>query len=190
MDQEQQEYLNAQGDQQLAANAQSAAMQQAARMQEQTLQNGYFLNELRDSDLDSELYDWLEEEFPTLFSGAHAVTNRGDTWDEEADLLVYNKRERLKAERSPGRLLQDRPRLLAIAQGADSPQDPQYREPLTPRKERAIYGAAEVSADLMALSKNRAGLDATTTATTENRVKRESAEESSAKKLSEKIYGK
>lgn len=189
MDKETQERLHAQEDQQLTASAQSAAMQQAARQQEQTLQNGYFLNELRDSDIDGELYGWLEEEYPTLFSGAHSVTNRSDTWDEEADLLMHNKRERLVAERSPGRLLEDRPRLLAIAQGVSSPQDPEFREPLTPRKERAVFGGAEIAADLMALSKNRAGLDATTTATTENRVKRESAEESSSKKLSEKIYG-
>jgi len=95
----------------------------------------------------------------------------------------------LKAERTPGRLLKDRPRLLAIAQGYDSPNDPEFREPLTPRKERAIYGAAEISSDLMSLAKNRAGLDATTTATTENRVKRESAEQSTREKLSDKIYG-
>jgi hypothetical protein len=189
MNDEEQEYLNKQEEQQLTASAQQTAMQVAQRQQEKTLQNEYFLNELRDSDLDSELFDWLEEEFPTMFSGAHAVSNRGNTWDREADLLTYSKRERLKAERTPGRLLKDRPRLLAIAQGADSPQDPAYREPLTPRKERAIYGAAEVSADLMALSKNSAGLDATTTATTENRVKREGSEESTSKKLSDKIYG-
>jgi hypothetical protein len=189
MDQAHREELQMREDQQLTASAQSAAMQQAARQQEQTLQNGYFLNELRDSDIDSELYGWLEEEYPTLFSGAHSVTNRSDTWDQEADLLMHNKRERLVAERSPGRLLKDRPRLLAIAQGVSSPQDPKFREPLTPRKQRAIFGGAEIAADLMALSKNRAGLDATTTATTENRVKRESAEESTKEKLSERLYG-
>jgi len=64
-----------------------------------------------------------------------------------------------------------------------------YREPLTPRKERAIDGAAEIASDLMSLASGRAGLDATTTATTENRVKRESAEQSTKEKLSDKIYG-
>jgi len=102
---------------------------------------------------------------------------------------MHNKRARLIAEGTPGRLLKDRPKLNAIAQGVSSPNDSQFREPLTPREKRAINGGAEIAADLMALSKNRAGLDATTTATTENRVKRESAEESSSKKLSEKIYG-
>jgi hypothetical protein len=41
----------------------------------------------------------------------------------------------------------------------------------------------------MSLASGRAGLDATTTATTENRVKRESAEQSTKEKLSDKIYG-
>jgi len=181
--------MDRQEDRQLTASAQQTAMQAAQRQQEKTLQNEYFLNELRDADIDSDLYEWVEEEFPTFFSGAHAVGNRGETWDREADLKNFNKRERLMAERSPGRLLQDRPRLLAIAQGCDSPQDPEFREPLTPRKERAIAGAAEVSSDLMSLAKGRAGLDATTTATTENRVKRESAEESTSKKLADRIYG-
>jgi len=189
MNKDEREHMNRREEQQLAASAQQTAMQAAARTQEKTLQNEYFLNELRDADIDSELYDWLEDEYPTLFSGAHAVGNRGDTWDREADLLNFSKRERLKAERTPGRLLKDRPRLLAIAQGYDSPNDPEFREPLTPRKERAIYGAAEISSDLMSLAKNRAGLDATTTATTENRVKRESAEQSTREKLSDKIYG-
>jgi len=183
------EHMDRQEDRQLTASAQQTAMQAAARQQEKTLQNEYFLNELRDADIDSELYDWLEDEYPTLFSGAHAVGNRDDTWDREADLKNFNKRERLVAERSPGRLLKSRPRLLAIAQGCDSPQDPDFRETLTPRKKRAIYGAAEVSSDLMSLAKGRAGLDATTTATTENRVKRESNEQSTREKMSEKIYG-
>jgi len=189
MNDAEQEYMDRQEDQQLTASAQQTAMQAAQRQQEKTLQNEYFLNELRDADIDSELYDWVTEEFPTLFSGAHAVGNRDDTWDREADLKNFNKRERLKAERTPGRLLQDRPRLLAIAQGCDSPHDAEFREPLTQRKERAIFGAAEISSDLMSLAKNRAGLDATTTATTENRVKRESSEQSSKQKLSDKIYG-
>jgi hypothetical protein len=189
MNQAEREHLNRQEEQQLTASAQQTAMQAAQKEQQKTLQNEYFLNELRDADIDSELYDWLEEEYPTLFSGAHAVGNRDETWDREADLKNLNLRERLKTERSPGRLLEDRPRLLAIAQGCESPQDPKYRDPLTPRKERAIDGAAEIAADLMSLASGRAGLDATTTATTENRVKRESSEESTKQKLSDKIYG-
>lgn len=189
MNEEHKQQLDHQEDRQLTASAQQMSMQAAQRQQEKTLQNEYFLNELRDADIDSKLFDWVEEEYPTLFSGAHAVGNRDSTWDREADLKNFNKRERLKAERTPGRLLQDRPRLLAIAQGCDTPQDPAFREPLPPRKKRAIDGAVEVASDLMSLAKERAGLDATTTATTENRVKRESAEQSTKEKLSDKIYG-
>jgi len=186
---EHEQAMRQQHEQQLAASGTASAMQVAQQQQEQTLQNGYFLNELRDSDIDSELYDWLTDEYPTLFSGAHAVTNRSSTWDQEADLLMLNRRQRLKTERNPGRLLKDRPELLAIAQGFDTPRDPEFREPLTPRKERAIDGATDIAADLMALSKDSAGLDATTTATTENRVKRESEEESTTERLSSKLYG-
>lgn len=207
--------MRAQSDEHLAAGGNKAAMRQATQKQGAKLENEYFLNELRKHDLDSEVFDWLADEFPSWFSGARAVSNRGDRWDEQADLLVMNKRERAYAESNPGRLLQDRPFLNAVAQGADSPPasaytrlslprefgeeywrsrlaragaDGQsaseaYRAPMTSAERRAAYGAAEVSADLMALSRQGAGLDATTTATTETRVRRETDEESTASRL-------
>ncbi|CAI49740.1 uncharacterized protein NP_7022A (plasmid) [Natronomonas pharaonis DSM 2160] len=206
MDSETQEHMDAQEDRQLTASSQQAVMSAAAEKQHRKLENSHFLNELRDSDLgDSELFEWLEDEHPTWFSGAHAVSNRGDTWDDEADLLMFNKRERALAENRPGRLLRGRPFLLATAQGAETPQldaydqpgipgDRQYwkrktadkesaRRPMSSEEQSRLYGAAEVAADLMALSKNAAGLDATTTATTETRVRREEQEEGAASRL-------
>lgn len=201
--------LEAQSDEQLAASGQQMALRQATEQQQQKLENGYFLNELRDPGLeDTEVFDWLEDEFPTWFSGAHAVTNRGHRWDEQADLKMMAKRERAYIEASPGRLLEDRPFLLATAQGAASPGpdayqrlrlpapeegwrrrlakegvSTEYREPMTSPERRAVYGAAEVAADLMSLSRDGAGLNATTTATTETRVKRQQDEEQTASKV-------
>lgn len=200
--------MHAESDEQLAASGQQAALQQASKRQQAKLENEYFLNELRKADLDSEVFDWLEDEFPTWFSGARAVSNRGDRWDEQADLMMMNKRERVFAEANPGRLLHDRPFLNAIAQGPTSPgpkaytqlelpgdedfwrkrlasagTGDAYRAPMTTAERRVAYGAAEVSADIMSLSRKGAGLDATTTATTETRVKRESEEESTASRV-------
>jgi len=168
--------IQKQTDEQVAASGAQAGIQTASRQQQHKIENQQFLNELRKADVDSEVFDWLESEFPSWFSGAHSVTNRSETWDKESDLLMMNKRERALAERNPGRLLRDRPMLLAIAQGRHDAGSPQPLDPMTSEQRRVVYGGAEVAADLMTLSKDGAGLEATTTATTETRVTRESEE--------------
>lgn len=170
-------------DEQIAMSNQQAALQSSLRKQEEKIQNPNFLNELRKADLDSELADWIEDEYPSWFAGPRAVSNRGDDWDIQADLLTRNKRERAHAERNPGRLIKHKPHLLAVAQGETDPpgRDPQPRDPLSSDERRIMYGAAEVAADLMALSKDKAGLEAVSTATTESRVQRREDEESSSR---------
>jgi hypothetical protein len=194
-----------QSDEQLAAAGQQAALRQAAEQQQRTLKNEHFLNELRRADIDSDVFDWLEDEYPAWFSGAHAVSNRDSEWDLSADLIMQSKRERAYAQNNPGRLLEGRPFLLSTAQGADAPGADAFmkldfglsrgewerrlggkttmRDPMTSEERQAMYDSAEVAADLMALSKNGAGLEATTTATTETRVRRESEEETTARRL-------
>jgi hypothetical protein len=207
MDKEQRQGLEAQTDEQLAASGASAAMQSASASREAKLENEYFLNQLRRSDVDSDVYDWVSAEFPWWFSDARSVSNRGENWDQIADLSMMNERERAFASRNPGRLLKDRPFLLAVSQGADTPQADafaqldipgdrqvwrrrlakdhitQHRQPFTPEQRQAIYGSASVAADLMTLSRDGAGLEATTTISTETRVKREEQEEEAESRL-------
>ena len=199
MEQQQAEYLNKQEEQQLTASSQQAALRAAHDHQQRTVHNEDFLNELRKADLDSERYGWLEDHHPDWFSGAHAVTNRGDEWDQQADLLMKNKRERALAERRPGRLLRNRPFLLASMRGDESPQLDAYQQPGIPgsdeywqprvaaaastpapassAEQSRIFGAAEVAADLMTLSRNGAGLESVSTVKTETNVRRQEEEE-------------
>lgn len=196
------EQMEAQEAQQLRVQAANAAMRSAAEQKERTIHNEDFLNELRAADLESEQFGWIEEEYPHWFSGAHAVTNRGDEWDLESDLIMQNKRERAVAENRPGRLLRDRPWMLAAMQGAESPPLDAYedgaipgsredwqpivarkqlsRTPVSSEEQSRIYGAAEVAADLMSLSRNAAGLESVSTVKTETNVRREEEEESTA----------
>jgi hypothetical protein len=172
-----------QTDEQVAMSGAQAGMQTASRTQEHKIENQQFLNELRKADIDSEVFGSIQQQYPSWFSGAHSVTNRPDSWAMESDLLMQNKRERAYAERNPGRLLRDRPMLLAIAQGRTDHARPEPLAAMKSRERRAVYGSAEVAADLMTLSKDGAGLEATTTATTETRVTRESENESTASKV-------
>jgi len=208
MNDHEQEYLDKQEAQNLRTQANQTALRAAAEHKQRTVHNENFLNELRKADLDpdDEAFDFaIEDEFSDWFSGAKAVTNRGDEWDLQADLIMQNKRERAVAERRPGRLLRDRPFLRASMQGADSPPADAYarddipgdREywisqtaaadtasnPVTSRQFSQIYGAAEVAADLMTLSRNGAGLDSVSTVKTETTTRREEEEDSTASRV-------
>lgn len=199
------EYMDAQGEQQMRSSAQQVGLRAAAEHKERTVHNEDFLNELRKADLDSETFGWVEEEYPEWFSGAHAVTNRGDDWDMEADLIMQNKRERAVAEGRPGRLLRDRPFMLASMRGDESPGLDAYlqgdipgsrdywleivarkqttQDPITSEEMSRIYGAADVAADLMTLSRNAAGLESVSTVKTETNVRRQEEDESTASRV-------
>jgi len=210
MEQDQQQYMNAQEASKMRAAAQRAGLQAATEHQERTVHNEDFLNELRKADLtpeDGEFDADLEQEFMDWFSGVKAVTNRGDEWDMEADLIMQNKRERAVAERRPGRLLRDRPFMLAAMQGKESPPaaafargdipgDKDYwqqkidnngldtpTQPVSSAQQSRIYGAAEVGADLMALSAGGAGLESVSTVKTETSVRREEEDKGTASRV-------
>lgn len=205
MKKDEKQYLDAQEDQQLRASAQQTALRTAAEQKERTIHNEDFLNELRKAGFDSETIDWLEEEYPDWFASARAVANRGDEWDVEADLKMMNKRQRAVAEGRPGRLLRDRPFLLASMRGDESPQLDAYlqadipggvkywddvisekgisQEPVSSQKMRVIYGGAEVAADLMTLGRNGKGIESVSTVKTETTTRRQEEEDSAATRL-------
>jgi len=205
MNQDQQERLDAQEASQLRTGSAQTAQRIAAEHKERTIHNEDFLNELRKLDLDSETFGWVKEEYPELFSGIKAVSNRGDHWAKEADLRMANKRERAIAEGRPGRLLRSRPFMYAAMTGAESPQldayeqpgipgDADYwrdlvaraqttQDPITSEEARVIAGATDAGADLMALSRNAAGLDAVSTVKTDSTVRKQSEDESTKERL-------
>lgn len=157
-------------------NSAHAATQMAATQASHYIQNPEFLKQLQDPDVDTDLYDWLEDELAALLSGAHILGQRGEHYEDERSLLNRNVVERLIAERTPGRLLAENPRMYALAQGIqgtaqypDPTTNPKYREPLTSRKRRVIRDVAEVLTTRQSLSIGGAGVDAVATATIENR---------------------
>ena len=205
MDQEHKERLDAREESELRSQSATTAQRIAAEHKERTVHNEGFLKELRSVDLDSDTFDWVKEEYPEWFSGVHAVSNRGDDWDVQADLLMANKRERAIAQGRPGRLLRTRPFMLATMRGDESPQLDAYLQPGIPGSEeywrdrvagkqtttdpisseeaRVITGAAEAGADLWALSRNGAGLDAVSTVKTDSTVRKQSEDESTAGRI-------
>jgi len=189
----------------MRGSAAQMGLRAAAEHKEHTVHNEAFLNELRKAGLDSELWDGIQEEYPTWFADAHSVSNRGEDWDLQADLQMMNKRERALAERRPGRLLRERPFLHAVMADADVPPLEAFeqagipggrehwrertlrgktpQQPATSAEQSRIYGGAEVAADLMALSREGAGLEAVSTVKTETSVRREEEDESTASRV-------
>lgn len=208
MNEAERDYLDAQEATNIRASASQTGLMAAAEHKERTVHNEDFLNELRKADItpeDGEFDADLEQEFADWFSGAHAVSNRGDDWDLMADLIMRNKRERAVAERRPGRLLRDRPWMLAAMRGDESPPAEAYRmdgipgdpdewesktarmqtstQPMTSEQMSRVFGAAEVAADLMTLSRNAAGLESVSTVKTETNVRREEEDQSTATRI-------
>jgi len=56
-------------------------------------------------------------------------------------------------------------------------------KPVSSQEQAKIYGAAEVAADQMALSRNGAGLESVSTVKTETNVRRQEEEDTTAKRL-------
>jgi len=118
---------------------------------------------------------------------------------------MQNKRERAVAEARPGRLLRDRPFLLASMRGDDSPPldaymqddipgDKEYwepktiqadttQEPMSSEKQSRVYGAAEAAASLMTLARNGVGVDSVSTVKTETTTRRQEEEDTTASRL-------
>jgi len=212
MKEEQAEDHDRQEDSQLRGSAASVGLSMAADQKQRTVHNEDFLNELRNTeDLNTGDLD-IEEDFPDWFAGIHAVTNRGEDWDQMSDLILMNKRERAVSERRPGRLLRDRPFLLATMQDADTPKLDAYQQPEIPgsvsywqevlearvnskqefsmsedpatsAEQSRIYGAAEAAADLWAMSRNALGAESVSTVKTETNVRRQKEEESTTERL-------
>jgi hypothetical protein len=176
MDQEQQEWAAMQHEQTIEQTANQVATDMAAQEAQHTVKNPRFLEELKESGIDSGVFDWLESELGPLVSGGQIVGNRGEHFEEQQEYLNPNAIERMIAERTPGRLLRENPEINAVMQGitgwemGTGPEsDPRYRTPISSRKRRVLREAAQVLTSRQSLAVGGRGLDAVANATVENR---------------------
>lgn len=163
-----------------------AAVSMAAEQTRRTVKNPEFLSQLQEADLDTGLFRWVEDEIGILASGSNMKGVRGENYAEQQDLLVKNAIERVIAERSPGRLLRENPRMNAIAQGItcterhpDPANHPKYEEPWDSDKRRAARHAKDAVVNHQSLSIEGRGIDAVANATVERRSVDQSETEAS-----------
>jgi len=160
-----------------SAIQQKAAQQQQQRGLKQNQQevasrqfDTSFFEQIRDADLETDVFDWLESEFPALFSGAQIVGQRGRHWEQQQEWLNRVKAIRYETEQTPGALLERHPSVRATMAGADAPED--INDPISTSEKRVLRNAMEVATTRQTLSVGARGLKSVTTATSETRTVR------------------
>jgi hypothetical protein len=177
-------------DQQAELNKQQqehqAALNMASERQRRQVKNPEFLSQLQDGDLDTQLFEWVEDEIGILASGSNIKGVREQGYARQQDLLVKNAIERVIAEGSPGRLLRENPRMYAQAQGVEATEQypdptnhPDYVEPISSKQRRALRQAKDAIVNHQSLSTEGRGIDAVANATVERRSVEQSEEEAS-----------
>lgn len=140
--------------------------------------NPGFHQETSKPDLDSDKWDWLENELGPKTSRAHVLGDLPKEHGEAQALLNRNAAERFIAEREWGYLLKKNPAVAAVFQGIENPPD--ILNPRTwldakgavtpfehPEWKRAVRDAYEALSTRESLAQEGKWADALTTATTE-----------------------
>lgn len=152
--------------------AQEAAMRAATSQLEERIQNPDFLSELQNVKVDTEKFDWVEDELGPVFAGSKILGNRDELQHPHRRMwLNMNKRERIIAEGSPGRLLREHPSMLAISQRKhpEHVRNNDITEPMDSQDRRVTRDGMEAATDFESMSAGAKGLEAVSTATTEAR---------------------
>jgi hypothetical protein len=164
----------------MAQEGASSVMRQTGSKVAERKQNPNFLDELQKSKVDTDRYDWVENEMGPLLSGSHILGVRSEGYVERQDLLNKAEAEIMAVEANPGRLLRENPSINAVMQdGVDSAEDPDYRKPVTQTERRVLREATDVATNKQAMAKDGRGLDAVSKVTSESQVRRDEEEQAS-----------
>lgn len=179
MEQEQQEYIDAQQQSASLEQAQATAARASQQQLQEVLQNPEFLQQLEDPDANTDKYDWVEDEVGPDFSGAHIRANEEEHHRHRSRWLNQNRAGRMVAERDPGRLLKENPEMMAVAQGTHRRADKEAHKPFLSDERRIVRAGYRVATAQHSLGVDAAGLESVTTATTEARTVQNKQEEES-----------
>lgn len=167
------ERIDEQTRQQTARNA----VQRNQRHVDERKFNPSFLQRLQDPDVDSDIHDWLRDEFPSLFSGAHIIGQRSDNYEKQQEYLNRAKAEKFVAEQNTGSLLRRHPDVLATMNGDDAAESEQYTFEMSTDEKRVVRSSMEVATTRQSLAVGARGLRSVTTATSETRTVRKEADD-------------
>ena len=162
-------------------SSQQTAVDAAMRQYADIKRNPEFVEVLREVGIDSDKYDWVEDELGALTAGVHLLANRQENYRDYARLLNRNRVERKIAQHSPGRLCKGTTR--KIAQRVHGRPDKSEREPFLADDRQQLRLAASAATAFQTLGVNAEGLSAVADVTTVSQVER-SGESSRVEKAS------
>lgn len=195
--QEQHERARTQAEMQAAMDAHKIGLQEQSRAVSERKNNPQFYEKYTKSDLEeSDKWGYLTDEFKPWLADDHVLSNRRQVHRLQRELLNKVRAEQAVAGATPGARLREKPLLNALAQGIHprldgqppldaagqssiTITDPQYRPPMDADERSAMDDLANVATARQAMGVDRAGSEALTTATTENRTVREDETEQS-----------
>lgn len=169
--------VSEQMDAQARQQARMEGISQNARHVDERKFNPSFLERIQEPDVDSELHDWLRDEFPSLFSGAQILGQRGQHFEQQQEFLNRAKAERFIAEKNAGSLLQRHPDVAATMDG--KPMGDAAAVELTTDQKRVVRSGMEVATTRQSLAVGARGLRSVTTATSETRTVRQETDDDS-----------
>ena len=200
--------LEEQQERQEASQARGTATQTDQRVAtqavEERMQNPEFLEKFATADADSQVHDWIEGEMGPVFSRAHILGYRSQSYERQAEWLGQNHAERVVTEQNPGSIVKHHPDVLAVMQGRTGKYSdgdrvrerynlPQHVNPPAPHRSderRALRDAEDVATQRKMLSIDGEGKDALTKATSETKhVRDEREEESKARSRLKRFLG-
>lgn len=169
----------------IGQSANAVAQQAAMQKQQESIKNPDYQEKIEDPDVESEVFDWAEDEFPTWLSGARTRGFRSEHYEQFSDLLNRTEATKRIVEARPGELVAGDDYLLAVEQGVgrdpnnpSRPDESELRREMSSAEKRVVRGLGTVATNLDSLSVGGRGLDATSTVTTESRVVDSKDEES------------
>jgi hypothetical protein len=166
-------------DEQTRQQTARTGVQRNQRHVEERKFNSSFLERIQDPDVDSEIHDWLRDEFPSLFSGAHILGQRSQEFEKQQEYLNRAKAEKFIAEENTGSLLRRHPDVHATMNGDDATNAGQYESEIGTDQKRVVRSSMEVATTRQSLAVGARGLRSVTTATSETRTVRQESDEDS-----------
>jgi len=195
--QQQKEAARTQTESRAASAAHEAGIKSQVHNVLERKHNPQFYEKFTRTDLEeSERWGHLAEEYRPWLADDHLLANRRQIHRQQREILNKTRSEQAVTGRNPGTRLREKPLLNALAQGVnpelDKPmrltaagqsridiRDPSYSMPMDAEERSAMDDVAEIATSRQSMGVDKAGSEALTTATTENRTVREEGTEKS-----------
>lgn len=167
---DQRQGLREQEEVEASLSGQKSALDASLRQLAEKKENPEFVDALRQIGINSEKYDWIEDELGAMLADVHLIANRREGYRDYARYLNRNRVERKIAQHNPGRLCKGNTR--AIAQRVHMRDDKDVREPWLSDDRQQLRLGSEAATAFHTIGVDSSGMSAVSDVTAVSRVER------------------